>query len=127
MSLALVWWALTGSSAYSPVPDLPVPDKKAPLSTEVIAPMFDGRAVRARAPTPTGAMWAPQAQKAAQQEADASGGSPRSGADGTANEGSIRPGTRGTTHQQRAKDCSKRRCRTAAPTWSRIAKGPIQR
>ena len=76
MALALVW-ALT---AARPVPDLPVPDKKAPLSTEVIAPMFDGRAVRARAPTPTGAMWSPQAQKAAQQEAEAaSGGSPRSG------------------------------------------------
>ena len=52
---------------------------------------------------------------------------PDPGADGTANEGSIRPGTRETTHQQRAKGCSKRRCRTAAPTWSRIAKGPIQR
>ena len=52
---------------------------------------------------------------------------PDPGADGTANEGSIRPGTRETTHQQRAKGCSKRRCRTAAPTWSRTAKGPIQR
>ena len=52
---------------------------------------------------------------------------PDPGADGTASEGSIRPGTRETTHQQRAKGCSKRRCRTAAPTWSRIAKGPIQR
>ena len=55
------------------------------------------------------------------------GAAPDPGADGTANEGSIRPGTRETTHQQRAKGCSKRRCQTAAPTWSRIAKGPTQR
>ena len=74
MSLALVW-ALAGSSAYSPVPEK---QKAATISAEIIAPMFDGRAVRARAPTPTGAMWAPQAQKAAQESA-ASGGDSRSG------------------------------------------------
>ena len=48
---------------------------------------------------------------------------PDPGPDGTANGDSIRPRTREMTHQQRVKGCSKRRCQTAAPTWSRIAKG----
>ena len=48
---------------------------------------------------------------------------PDPGPDGTANGDSIRPRTREMTHQQRVKGCSKRRCQTAVPTWSRIAKG----
>jgi len=48
---------------------------------------------------------------------------PDPGPDGTANGDSIRPRTREMTHQQRVKGFSKRRCRTAVPTWSRIAKG----
>jgi hypothetical protein len=45
------------------------------------------------------------------------------GPDGTANGDSTPPRTREMTHQQRVKGCSKRRCRTAVPTWSLIAKG----